>query len=170
MAPTSSINSVWPSWGRCRSGGDGHAKTRFSIRSLLTLIAFSAVNAGSSVGSDLRKSVRCSSRTQSCVGIECSWRKNGITRIGRASRSATYSTSGRRPNRLFRQRESDVGVDRGCVDRPGRRGVAHALVPYPARPRRLAMLFFCMLEDPPTIGMPSRSRTWRSMSCPSDSP
>ncbi len=32
-----------------------------------------------------------------------------------------------------------------------------------AKPSRFAMLFFCMFDEPPTIGMPRRSRTCRSM-------
>ena len=41
---------------------------------------------------------------------------------------------------------------------------------YRARPSRLAILFFCISEDPPTMGIPIKSRTWRSMEWPSESP
>jgi hypothetical protein len=34
-------------------------------------------------------------------------------------------------------------------------------VGQPASPSRLAMLFFCMFEEPPAMGIPSTSRTWR---------
>ena len=59
-----------------------------------------------------------------------------------------------------RARRGTVSIDGGAAHRAS----------SPRSPSRFAMLFFCMFDEPPTIGMPSRSRTWRSMSWPSASP
>ena len=89
-----------------------------------------------------------------------------LARHGHAEQSGLGQRRGkvrRQPPRGFRLHCPGSNLRRHVPRRieNGRR--AHSFI-------RLARLLRCMSEEPPTIGMPSRSRTWRSMSNASDRP